>query len=62
MDLVTQTSLEALLLKATSSQNQNIDIAAVEAFCTLVNKEKDGAHIGVKVLTHLCWLNRRFCN
>jgi ADP-ribosylation factor-binding protein GGA len=50
MDLVTQTSLEALLLKATSSQNQNIDIAAVEAFCTLVNKEKDGAHIGVKVI------------
>lgn len=37
-------------MKATSSQNQNIDIAAVEAFCTLVNKEKDGAHIGVKVI------------
>ncbi|XP_044261949.1 ADP-ribosylation factor-binding protein GGA3 [Tribolium madens] len=52
MDLVTQTSLEALLLKATNSQNQNIDTAAVEAFCALVNKEKDGAHIGVKVIAN----------
>ncbi|RZC33430.1 ADP-ribosylation factor-binding protein GGA3, partial [Asbolus verrucosus] len=38
--------------KATSSQNQNIDTAAVEAFCTLINKEKDGAHIGVKVIAN----------
>ncbi|XP_063921766.1 ADP-ribosylation factor-binding protein GGA3-like [Zophobas morio] len=52
MDLVTQTSLEALLLKATNSQNQNIDTAAVEAFCALVNKEKDGPHIGVKVIAN----------
>lgn len=67
MDLVTQTSLEALLckfqfkicnndtffvVKATNSQNQNIDTAAVEAFCTLVSKEKDGAHIGVKVISN----------
>ncbi|KAK9892889.1 hypothetical protein WA026_022570 [Henosepilachna vigintioctopunctata] len=52
MDLVTQTSLEALLLKATSSANQNMDTAALEAFCTLVNKEKDGAHIGVKVISN----------
>lgn len=52
MDLITQTSLEALLMKATSSQNQNIDTAAVEAFCTLVNKEKDGAQIGVKVIAN----------
>ncbi|CAH1969558.1 unnamed protein product [Acanthoscelides obtectus] len=50
MDLVTQTSLEALLLKATNSKNQNIDTAAVEAFAALINKEKDGAHIGVKVI------------
>ncbi|KAL3267685.1 hypothetical protein HHI36_006819 [Cryptolaemus montrouzieri] len=52
MDLVTQTSLEALLLKATNFSNQNIDTAAVEAFCTLINKEKDGAHIGVKVIAN----------
>nr|CAH7739522.1 unnamed protein product [Callosobruchus chinensis] len=50
MDMVTQTSLEALLLKATNSKNQNIDTAAVEAFAALINKEKDGAHIGVKVI------------
>ncbi|XP_018575914.1 ADP-ribosylation factor-binding protein GGA1 [Anoplophora glabripennis] len=50
MDLVTQTSLEALLLKATNSKNLNFDTAAVEAFCTLINKERDGAHIGVKVI------------
>ncbi|VEN48689.1 unnamed protein product, partial [Callosobruchus maculatus] len=50
MDLVTQTSLEALLLKATNSKNQIIDTAAVEAFAALINKEKDGAHIGVKVI------------
>ncbi|CAG9856527.1 unnamed protein product [Phyllotreta striolata] len=50
MDLITQTSLEALLLKATSSKNLNFDTAAVEAFCALMNKEKDGFHIGVKVI------------
>ncbi|KAJ8920074.1 hypothetical protein NQ315_011728 [Exocentrus adspersus] len=50
MDLVTQTSLEALLLKATNPKNLNFDTAAVEAFCTLVNKERDGAHIGVQVI------------
>lgn len=38
------------LVKATNSNNLNFDTAAVEAFCTLVNKEKDGAHIGVKVI------------
>ncbi|KAJ8945145.1 hypothetical protein NQ318_001610, partial [Aromia moschata] len=51
MDLITQTSLEALLLKATNSKNLNFDTAAVEAFCTLINKEKDGAHIGIKVIS-----------
>nr|XP_023029150.1 ADP-ribosylation factor-binding protein GGA3 [Leptinotarsa decemlineata] len=50
MDMITQTSLEALLLKATNSKNLNFDTAAVEAFCTLVNKERDGAYIGVKVI------------
>ncbi|XP_044754556.1 ADP-ribosylation factor-binding protein GGA3 [Coccinella septempunctata] len=52
MDLVTRTSLEALLLKATSSSNQNIDTAAVEAFCTLINKERDGAYIGSIVIAN----------
>lgn len=52
MDLVTRTSLEALLLKATSSSNQNIDSAAVEAFCTLINKEKDGAYVGSVVIAN----------
>lgn len=37
-------------VRATNPQNQNIDTAAVEAFCALVNKEKDGAHIGVKLI------------
>ncbi|XP_072378168.1 ADP-ribosylation factor-binding protein GGA1 isoform X2 [Diabrotica undecimpunctata] len=50
MDLVTQTSLEALLLKATNSKNLNFDTVAVDAFCTLINKEKDGPHVGVKVI------------
>ncbi|KAJ8979998.1 hypothetical protein NQ317_016661 [Molorchus minor] len=50
MDIVTQTSLEALLLKATNSKNLNFDTVAVEAFCHLVNKERDGAHVGVKVI------------
>lgn len=39
-------------MKATNPQNQNIDTAAVEAFCTLINKEKDGAHIGVKTIAN----------
>lgn len=39
-------------VKATSSSNQNIDNAAVEAFCTLVNKEKDGAYIGSIVIAN----------
>lgn len=36
--------------KATNSHNQNVDTAAVEAFCALINKEKDGPHIGAKLL------------
>lgn len=70
MDLVTQTSLDALLckyrykinhyrnnhlrffflVKATNSNNLNFDTVAVEAFSGLINKEKDGPHIGVKVI------------
>ncbi|KAI4462162.1 golgi-localized gamma-adaptin ear containing arf binding protein [Holotrichia oblita] len=49
MDVVT-TSLDALLQRATNPQNQNVDKAAVEAFYVLVNKEKDGSHIGVKLI------------
>lgn len=52
MDIVT-TSLDALLHKATSTQNQNVDNAAVEAFCALINKEKEGPHIGAKLLANL---------
>lgn len=37
-------------VKATNSKNLNIDTAAVEAFTTLINKEKDGPHLGVKVI------------
>lgn len=51
MDIVT-TSLDALLHKATNTQNQNVDTAAVEAFCALINKEKEGAHIGAKLLAN----------
>lgn len=36
--------------RATNPLNQNVDKAAVEAFCVLVNKEKDGCHIGVKLI------------
>ncbi|GJQ84041.1 Gga [Trypoxylus dichotomus] len=49
MDIIT-TSLDALLQRATNPLNQNVDKAAVEAFCGLVNKEKDGYHIGVKLI------------
>lgn len=38
------------LVKATNSNNLNVDNVAVEAFCALINKEKDGPHIGVKVI------------
>lgn len=47
---MTQNYIARIPVKATNPQSQNIDTAAVEAFCTLVNKEKDGAHIGVKVI------------
>lgn len=50
MDIVT-TSLDALLHKATT--HQNVDAAAVEAFCALINKEKEGPHIGAKLLANL---------
>lgn len=39
-----------ILERASNPQNQNVDVAAVEAFAALINKEKDGAHIGVKLI------------
>ncbi|KAF7274538.1 hypothetical protein GWI33_012808 [Rhynchophorus ferrugineus] len=50
MTNVTQISLEALLLRATNCNNTNLDSAAVEAFFSLINKEKDGPAIGIKVI------------
>ena len=40
-----------LLERATNPQNQNVDTAAVDAFSVLINKERDGSHIGVKLLS-----------
>lgn len=51
MDIVT-TSLDALLHKATNTQSHNVDTAAVEAFCALINKEKEGPNIGAKLLAN----------
>lgn len=39
-----------ILERATNPQNENIDTAAVEAFCALINKEKDGPLLAVKLL------------
>ncbi|XP_017771765.1 PREDICTED: ADP-ribosylation factor-binding protein GGA3 [Nicrophorus vespilloides] len=50
MDLV-KVSLEALFLRATQSSTQHPDIEAVEAFCLLMNKEKEGCLIGIKLLS-----------
>ncbi|XP_031351123.1 ADP-ribosylation factor-binding protein GGA1 isoform X2 [Photinus pyralis] len=38
--------------KATNTQSQNVDTAAVEAFCALINKEKEGPPIGAKLLAN----------
>ncbi|KAM0736756.1 ADP-ribosylation factor-binding protein GGA1 [Formica fusca] len=57
MDVVT-TSLEALIQRATNSQNQKPDIAAIEAFCVMLTKESEGIQIGTKLLaTHIQSLN-----
>ncbi|XP_070150457.1 ADP-ribosylation factor-binding protein GGA1 [Polyergus mexicanus] len=57
MDVVT-TSLEALIQRATNSQNQKPDIAAIEAFCVMLTKESEGVQIGTKLLaTHIQSLN-----
>lgn len=41
-----------LLERATNPQNENVDTAAVEAFCSLVNKENEGAHIAVRLIAN----------
>ncbi|GLV41931.1 Golgi-localized gamma-adaptin ear containing ARF binding protein [Carabus blaptoides fortunei] len=51
MDILT-TSLEALLQRATNPQNENVDKAAVEAFCALVNKESEGSHIAIRLVAN----------
>lgn len=57
MDVVT-TSLEALIQRATNSQNQKPDVAAIEAFCVMLTKESEGVQIGTKLLaTHIQSLN-----
>ncbi|XP_030755451.1 ADP-ribosylation factor-binding protein GGA1 isoform X2 [Sitophilus oryzae] len=50
MTNLTQISLEALLLRATNCNKTNLDSVAVEAFITLINKERDGPTLGVKVI------------
>ncbi|XP_046425720.1 ADP-ribosylation factor-binding protein GGA1 isoform X1 [Neodiprion fabricii] len=53
MDVVT-TSLEALIQRVTNPQNQFTDVAAIEAFCVMLGKESEGAHIASKLLaTHI---------
>ncbi|XP_066253218.1 ADP-ribosylation factor-binding protein GGA1 isoform X2 [Euwallacea similis] len=47
---VTQISLESLLLRTTNPNNSNVDTAALNAFFALINKERDGASLGVKVI------------
>ncbi|XP_046681552.1 ADP-ribosylation factor-binding protein GGA1-like [Homalodisca vitripennis] len=50
MDIVT-TSLEALIQRATCSQNQSPDTAAIDAFCGLVSKEPDCAQTATRFIT-----------
>lgn len=40
------------LERATNPQNENVDKAAVEAFCALVNKESEGSHIAIRLLAN----------
>lgn len=40
--------------RATNTQNQKPDIAAIEAFCVMLSKETEGVHIASKLLaTHI---------
>ncbi|KAJ1530830.1 hypothetical protein ONE63_005676 [Megalurothrips usitatus] len=50
MDIVA-TSLEALIQRATSPSNPGTDTAAIDAFCGMVNKEPNSAHIATKLIT-----------
>lgn len=44
--------------RATNSQNQKPDVAAIEAFCVMLTKESEGVQIGTKLLaTHIQSLN-----
>ncbi|CAG9760060.1 unnamed protein product [Ceutorhynchus assimilis] len=47
---VTQISLESLLLRATNPNNSIMDVAALNAFFALINKERDGSTLGIKVI------------
>ncbi|KAL1490970.1 hypothetical protein ABEB36_011637 [Hypothenemus hampei] len=50
MSNVTQISLESLLLRATSLHSVDGDIAALNAFFALINKERDGPVLGARVI------------
>lgn len=39
-------------MRATNPQNENVDKAAVEAFCAVINKENEGSHIAVRLLAN----------
>ncbi|KAK9504047.1 hypothetical protein O3M35_010484 [Rhynocoris fuscipes] len=50
MDIIT-TSLEALIQRATSVNNQGPDTAAIDAFCGLINREPECAQMAAKFIT-----------
>ncbi|XP_043271852.1 ADP-ribosylation factor-binding protein GGA1 isoform X2 [Venturia canescens] len=47
---VLATSLEALIQRATNSLNEKPDVAAIEAFCTVLGKESKGVQIAGRLL------------
>ncbi|BES97758.1 GAT domain [Nesidiocoris tenuis] len=49
IDIIT-TSLEALIQRATSVNNQGVDTAAIDAFCGLINREPDCAQMAAKFI------------
>ncbi|KAK6625256.1 hypothetical protein RUM43_005550 [Polyplax serrata] len=50
MDVITETSLEALLQRATDYRNKNTDTAAIDAFCGIIKKEPGGPQIATKLI------------
>lgn len=48
--VVNSVERSGVLERASNPQNQNVDVAAVEAFSALINKEKEGPSIGVKLI------------